>query len=142
MKWVLSWLKGLSSSDRRKAQRMRSPLLVAYYCDGAATVANEIHDISSTGLYLLTKERWHLGTMITMTLQRTDIEHNSDAEHHIAVLSKVVRHGEDGIGFAFAPLGTNSAGHAVAKSSLVGTKALGRFLEQLKSDQGCVIIGV
>jgi len=143
MKSVISWLKSLSSSDHRKTQRQKSPLLAVYYWNGdAAPVAHEIRDISSTGFYLLTTERWHLGTLITMTLQRTDIAYpKSDGEHYIAVLSKVVRLGEDGVGFAFVPLETHSSGQAALKSNLVGTRALSNFLEQLKQDQGHLVVG-
>jgi hypothetical protein len=77
-----------------------------------------------------------------MTLQRTDVASpNSSGEHYVAVLSKVVRLGDDGVGFAFVPLETHSSGQAALKSNLVGTKALANFLEQLKQDQGHLIIG-
>src|SRR5713101_6352512 len=35
------WFKRLSSSEHRKAQRMKSPLLVAYYWDGAAPTSHK-----------------------------------------------------------------------------------------------------
>jgi hypothetical protein len=101
-------------------------------------MSHQIQDISSTGFYLLTKERWPLGTIVTMTLQRTDIAHrNSGAERHIAVLSKVVRLGEDGVGFVFLPI----EAQARSVSGPVGKKALIKFLEQLKLDRGHAIIG-
>ncbi|HEY6764483.1 MAG TPA: hypothetical protein VI386_06905, partial [Candidatus Sulfotelmatobacter sp.] len=63
---------------------MKSPLLVAYYWDGAAPTSHKIQNISSTGFYLTTKERWLPGTMVTMTLQRTDIAlGHSGTEPHI-----------------------------------------------------------
>jgi Flp pilus assembly protein TadG len=145
MEPVRSWFKRLSSSsDRRRSQRLESPLLAAYYWDGAVPMAHQIRNISSTGFYLLTRERWHPGTVVTMTLQRTDIiDANAGTEHYISVLSKVVRLGEDGVGFAFVPLETKDSGAAkVSRSKPVGKKALGRFLEQIKLDQGCAIIGL
>lgn len=144
MKSVTSWLKKLSTFDHRKAQRLKSPLLVAYYWDGAAPAAHGIHNISSTGFYLLTKERWHPGTVVTITLQRTDVmDANTSSDGYISVLSKVIRTGEDGVGFAFVPSpdkGSNQAeGH---KRGFIGKKSLDRFLEKLKSDQGHVTIGI
>jgi hypothetical protein len=139
MKSVTSWFKRLSSSEHRKAQRTKSPLLVAYYWDGAVPMSHAIQNISSTGFYLSTKERWLAGTMVTMTLQRTDTSQvDSDAKPHIAVLSKVVRLDEDGVGFAFIPL---EAHPGDLKSKPVGKKALSRFVEQLKLDRGHVIFG-
>src|SRR6266702_472555 len=75
MKAVTTWFKRISSPEHRKAQRMKSPLLVAYYWDGAAPKSHTIQNISSNGFYLVTKERWLPGTMVTMTLQRTDMAH-------------------------------------------------------------------
>jgi hypothetical protein len=137
MKSVTNLLMRLSSSEHRQAERIKAPLLVGYYWDGAAPAAHAIQNISSTGFYLVTKERWPLGTIVTMTLQRSDIVHgNSGAEANIAVLSKVVRLGEDGVGFAFILLEARGL-----KRGPAGKKALSRFLEQLKLDRGHAIIG-
>jgi hypothetical protein len=144
MKSVTSWLKKLSTFDHRKAQRLKSPLLVAYYWDGAAPMAHDIHDISSTGFYLLTKARWHPGTVVTITLQRTDIpDANTSSEGYISVMSKVIRMGEDGVGFAFVPSPGKDADRAEGrKRGFIGKKSLDRFVEKLKSDQGHVTIGI
>lgn len=108
-------------------------------------MAHEIRNISSTGFYLLTRERWHPGTVITMTLQRSDgtnEEESSNAEHYISVLSKVIRLGKDGVGLAFVPIEARSSDLAkVPRHKPADKKTLDRFLEQLKSDQGHVIIG-
>jgi hypothetical protein len=138
MKAVASWIKRISSPEHRKAQRMKSPLLVAYYWDGAAPTSHTIQNISSTGFYLVTKERWLPGTMVTVTLQRTDMAHeNSATEPYISVLSKVVRLDEDGVGFAFIPLDPHPGD---LKSKPVGKKALVSFVEKVKLDRGRVII--
>jgi hypothetical protein len=102
-------------------------------------MSHTIQNISSTGFYLPTKDRWLPGTMVTMTLQRTDMAHeNSGTEPHISVLSKVVRLDEHGVGFAFIPL---EAHPRDLKSRPVGKKVLNRFLEQLKLDRGHAITG-
>jgi hypothetical protein len=140
---VINFLKKLSSSEHRHAQRRRTPKLVAYFWDGSSPMAHEVSNISSTGFYLLTKERWHLGTIVTMTLQRTDAAPaDSGMQNHISVLSKVIRLDEDGVGFAFIPIETN--GNDSTRPSVsrpVGKKALNRFLEQLQFDNGNVVTG-
>jgi hypothetical protein len=140
MKSVTNWFpfKRVSFTEHRKAQRMKEPLLVAYYWDGAAPISREIRNISSTGLYLATKERWLPGTMVTMTLQRTDVSHSHpDSEPHIPVLSKVVRLDENGVGFTFVPLDTHPGD---LKSKPVDRKTLVRFVEQVKVDRGHAVI--
>ena len=136
MKSATNWFRRLS--DHRKAQRLKSPLLVAYYWNGAAPTSHEVQNISSTGFYLLTEERWHLGTIITMTLQRTSSAPiKSGEENHISVRSKVIRAGEDGVGFTFIPQEPEIDG---LNSRPAGKKAINRFLDQLKSDRGHAII--
>jgi hypothetical protein len=100
MKPARSWLERLMSHDRRKAQRLEAPRLVAYYWDGSAPAAHGIRDISSAGFYLLTEQRWYVGTLITMTLQKT-AGADAGSEHSIAVQARVVWSGPDGVGLAF-----------------------------------------
>jgi hypothetical protein len=51
-------------------------------------------------LYVITEERWYPGTLILMTLQAAgDGENNF--EHAIAVHSRAVRWGNDGVGLQF-----------------------------------------
>ncbi|MGB6690348.1 MAG: PilZ domain-containing protein, partial [Terracidiphilus sp.] len=70
------------------------------YWTGAAPQAHNIRDISSTGLYVVTEERWYPGTLVLMTLQRTD-DGEEVSERSIAVMSRAVRWGEDGVGLQF-----------------------------------------
>jgi hypothetical protein len=140
MSSVTNWFRfrRLSATEHRKAQRMKAPLLVAFYWDGAAPTSHSIQNISSTGFYLVTKERWLPGTMVTMTLQRTDLTlGHPGIEPHIPVLSKVVRHDENGVGFTFVPL---EAHPGDLKSKPVDKKTLLRFLDQLKLDRGHAVI--
>jgi hypothetical protein len=134
----------LTSSDHRKAPRIESPLLVAYYWDGSVPLSHEIRNVSATGFYLLTGERWHPGTVVTMTLQRTDgTKEDSNTEQYISVMSKVVRLGQDGVGLAFVPLEARDSDSAKGpKNKPADKRALGRFLEQLGLDRGCVVIGL
>jgi putative Tad-like protein involved in Flp pilus assembly len=106
-------------------------------------MAHEIQNISSTGFYLSTNERWQLGTIVTMTLQRTDIE---DAKNHpggyITVPSKVIRLGTDGVGFEFIQQSDKASNDKNGPTrGSTGRKAMGKFIERLKSNQGHAMIG-
>jgi hypothetical protein len=111
MKSVNRWLESLSSRERRKAPRREVPNLVAHYWDGAAPLAHRIRDISTSGLYLLTEQRWYPGTLVRILLQRTGVA-ETDPDRSITVNAKVVRSGSDGVGLtlvlleAHAPQGT------------------------------------
>lgn len=135
------WFSRLFSTEHRRSERKPAPGLVAYYWEGSAPKAHEIQNISSTGFYLLTKERWHPGTVVTMTLQKTAVAgHNP--ELYIAVQTKVIRLGEDGVGFVFVQLEPHEADRGDGPTTRpVGKKALERFLDQLMSDYGHVSLG-
>lgn len=136
MKLGKSWLERLLSTDNRRSSRQQAPGFVAYYWDGATPMAHRIQNICATGFYLLTKERWPPGTVVTMTLQRTNAADTSP-ERYISVQSKVIWLGDDGVGFAFVPLEAKDSSPAEnLKSRPVGRKALDAFLEHLKSDPG------
>lgn len=122
-----SWLERFWSPDPRRAPRDTSPRLAAYYWTGAAPEAHSIRDISSTGLYVVTEERWYPGTLVLMTLQRTD-DGDEVTERAVAVLSRAVRWGEDGVGLQFIlPKGQDSQ-----RNDGVDRKTLDRFLTGLK----------
>ncbi len=96
---VKNWFKRLWSSDARNALRHPAPWLAAYYWNGGTPSAHDIRDVSSTGLYLLTEDRWYPGTMILMTLQ--DMEDTQGAKPVISVKVRAVRWGNDGVGLQF-----------------------------------------
>lgn len=56
--------------------------------------------MSSTGLYLLTEERWPVDQLIPLTIEVAALPGNR-TEERIPVQARVVRHGQDGIGLAF-----------------------------------------
>jgi hypothetical protein len=141
METVRNWLKKLSSANHRRADRMESPMLVAYYWDGSIPTGHEIRNISSTGFYLVSGERWLPGTVITMTLQRTDIpDATSNPEGYICVLSKVIRVDKDGVGLVFLPVAEHHGDNGRTRGA-ISKKAICRFLEHLKSEKGHAIFG-
>jgi hypothetical protein len=137
-----SWLDRWWSPDPRKAPdprrapREQVPGLAAYYWNGASPKAHTIRNISSTGLYVVTEERWYPGTLILMTLQETNCEEES-LEHSIAVHSRAVRWGSDGVGLQFilldAPAARNGLNPLVSGAD---RQELDRFLERLRKGKG------
>lgn len=95
-----NWFEELMSQHQRRAPRHIEPRLVAFYWDGAVPVPRYIRDVSKTGFYLVTDQRWCPGTLITMALQRTEKSEDGSTSS-IAVQAKVIRAGEDGVAVAF-----------------------------------------
>jgi hypothetical protein len=129
---LMELLKGKSSADARRGARDKSPLLVAYFWDGGDPVAHKVKNVSSSGFYLDTTERWLLGTLVMMTLQRTSPDPNRP-ECSVIVMSKVIHHGEDGVGFAFVPVESSGA-PAGPGSNAADRRTLDKFLHLVKSD--------
>ncbi len=78
----------------------REPLhgLIAYFFTGGAPVMHEVRDISMKGLYVLTEERWYIGTVVRVTL--TD-KTEPTAERSLTLNAQVARWGKDGVGMHF-----------------------------------------
>lgn len=130
------WFKS-RSQERRKAERQDAPEVVAHYWDGAAPAAHTIRNISASGLYILTEQRWYPGTLVMLTLQKKDSV-REDADRSITVQSKVVRSGPDGVGLVFVPAEHEEKRAASGSSGdpdhflTAGRKAIARFLHQVK----------
>jgi hypothetical protein len=89
-----------SSREHRRAERRTAPELAAYHWTGADPKQDSVKDISSTGVYLQTAERWTPGDLVSLTLQRQGpLEGNF--ERRVAVQAKAVRQGDDGVGMSF-----------------------------------------
>jgi hypothetical protein len=96
-----SWLERFLSAepdDKRGALREAIPGLTAFFFTGGAPVPHGIRDVSETGIYVLTEERWYPGTVIRMTL--TD-QRQPTAERSFTVNAMVMRWGNDGVGLHF-----------------------------------------
>ncbi len=123
------WLERWWSPDPRKAPRDPAPGLAAYYWTGGPSTAHEIRDISSTGLYVVTEERWYPGTLVLMTLQNTAFGEEV-AERTICVHSRAVRWGKDGVGLQFVLQKSDDSTMGAADR-----KALDKFLQRLRKSQ-------
>lgn len=129
-----NWLERWWSPDPRRAPREPAHGLAAYYWNGSAPEAHGIKDISSTGMYVVTEERWYPGTLVLMTLQRTESGEHT-AERSISVLSRAVRWGQDGVGLQFVL--ADSKGANKGKQPMMETadrRDFERFLQLLKRD--------
>ena len=133
-KTTKNWLQRLWSPEPpepRQAPRETFPSLSAHFWTGGISVEYEVRDISLTGLYVVTDERWSPGTQIRMTL--TDSEESS-TKNSITANTRVIRWGNDGVGLTFLMENEKDMhrGNAPVISSIV-KKDLIRFLELAKS---------
>jgi len=128
------WLDGDKETKTWRADRRALPGLIAYYWTGGAPQSYQLANISLTGLYLLTDERWVIETVIQMRLQRTD-KQEYEAGGSIPVLVKVARWGVDGVGlqFVFPEPGTQQKATSMAGTNL---EDLVHFLHGLESGSG------
>lgn len=131
-----NWLERWWSPDPRKAPRESPPGLAAYYWNGAAPVAHGIRDISSSGIYVVTEERWYPGTLVLMTLQRNDAG-EEEAERSVAVQTRAVRWGHDGVGLQFVLPDSKDLRRKNDNTLMEGAnrKEFERFLQQLRRRQ-------
>ena len=102
------WLSQATEGQRRGNNRQRWPQLVAYDSAGGSLAMHGVKDISATGLFVLTDERWPIGSQVTMTLQRTD-GLDEDSKSPVNVQLKVMRWGKDGVGLSFVQSGVEES---------------------------------
>lgn len=100
MRSLKSWFVKESPPDRRSAERVLSPWMVAYDWSGSELKSHDIRDISTAGVYLLTEERWQPGELVSIGLHRKDQSEQSP-DRSVAVQAKAVRWGKDGVGLSF-----------------------------------------
>jgi hypothetical protein len=101
---LINWLaKSDDPADLRNAPRIQEPGVVVYYWDGATPSGRQLRDISLTGAYLYTPERWYPGTVVRLLLQPA--ESPADSDHpppgSISLQARVVWHGSDGMALEF-----------------------------------------
>lgn len=88
------------TKERRISPRRRWPHLAAFDAEGESVALHGVRDISTTGLYVITQERWPIGTQVRLSLQRTDgLDDTSMIPTTVEL--RVSRWGEDGVGLEF-----------------------------------------
>lgn len=96
-----NWLeKLLVTPDSDRAERRLVHQFAAYRWNGSALTHGMVRDISASGLYLVTNERWQPGSIIALTLQREG-PLDPDPARRVTTQAKVVRCGPDGVGLSF-----------------------------------------
>jgi uncharacterized protein len=127
--WLERWLFP-NPAEPRRAGREPVAGLVAHFFTGGAPQAHDIRDISATGLYVVTTERWYPGTMIRMTLSKPDTG-QALSERTITIQARAVRWGNDGVGLEFVvePSRKPTRGQPSTPDS-VDSKQLDHFLKQ------------
>jgi hypothetical protein len=87
-----------SSEERRRAERRTSPSLAAYHWKGPVPRQNTVRDISATGAFLVTQDRWEPGEIIALSLQRKG---QPERENSFSVQAKAVRWDDQGVAISF-----------------------------------------
>lgn len=104
MRGISRWLEE-PPSEKRRAARTAEPSLLVYYWDGSVPEGRKIRDISRSGAYIVTPERWYVGTIVRLILQGYKTTTTPDGgivpSRSASIPSRVVRHGTDGIGVEF-----------------------------------------
>lgn len=134
MQSPMKWLARLfSARDRRRAARYASPPLMAFYWDGGIPIPHSVPDISKTGLFVKTADRWHPRTLLRVTLQKR-ADDPVETDETITLQCRVVRTGDDGVGMAFMVAdGVYANGHP-GVGRLATRKDLNHFLSGLASE--------
>lgn len=96
----IGWLEKFITPEADRAERRRVEQFAAYRWSGSGVTHEIVRDISLSGLYLVTKERWDPGTVLTLTLQREG-PLDLDPARRITTQVRVVRCGPDGAGLSF-----------------------------------------
>jgi len=92
---------------RPRAERRESSSLIALHWDGPSPRHSPIANLSNSGAYVLTSEKWNPGEIVSLTLQRKgEVEESSRLRFTVQV--KAIRRDEDGVGVSFLlPRGTD-----------------------------------
>ena len=96
---LVRWLL-LGQADKTKDHREPATGLVAFFWTGGVPEAHVIRDVSSSGLYLITSERWYLGTVVRLTLR---IANGNGPGHSICIRAEATGWGNDGVDLRFVP---------------------------------------
>jgi hypothetical protein len=117
-----SW-RWLRSSAEEPLQEHIAGSLVAYFWEGGAPAPHAVRDLSTHGAYIVTAEKWYLGTIVQLTLQCGSIPVSSGGGACVALVvkSSVVAQGADGIRVQFLYLTRHERQQAV------------KFLETVRS---------
>jgi hypothetical protein len=86
------------AAERRRAERRISPALAAYHWRGSTPRQNRVRDISATGAFLVTQDRWEPGEIIALSLQRSG---PPERDNSFTVQARAVRWDDLGVAISF-----------------------------------------
>jgi hypothetical protein len=79
--------------------------ITVHYWNGSAPEGRQIRDISESGAYIITPERWYIGTIVRIVLQGNQkampVDGTSPSFPSICVPGRMVRQGSDGVAVEF-----------------------------------------
>jgi hypothetical protein len=102
MSLVWKLLNRARISERREDGRICVRDLEVFYAAGSKQMRSRVKDMSATGVYLQTDERWLPGTRVLLTLQRTGLL-GQRLGPPLPLRARSVRAGEDGVALTFVP---------------------------------------
>lgn len=103
MKSLRSWFEKAFPEEHAKhprAERREVPGLEAIHWTGTCPGLDIVRNISSSGMYLVTRERWQEGEVNPVRLVYSELADDSP-ERQVTIQTKAVRLCEDGMGLAF-----------------------------------------
>ena len=99
------WIESDHAGDQRRAPRHAEPSFLVHYWDGSVPQGHKIRDFSNSGAYIVTPERWYVGTILRLILQGYKTvpkpDGSIDPSRSTSILARVARHGTDGLGVEF-----------------------------------------
>jgi hypothetical protein len=103
VKSLKSWFEKAfpqQTAQQSRAERRPVPGLEAIHWTGSSPGLDIVRNISSTGMYLVTRERWPQGEVNPVRLVYPDLTYDSP-DRQVTLQTKAVRWGEDGMGLTF-----------------------------------------
>jgi hypothetical protein len=98
-----SWFEKAFPQEQTKhprAQRREVPGLEAIHWTGSSPGLDIVRNISSSGMYLVTRERWPEGEVNPIRLVYPELTDDSP-DNQVTIEARTVRWGEDGMGLSF-----------------------------------------
>lgn len=121
---------GANLLSHRRDLRFAADELDVVYCSEARQKRVRIKDISATGIYILTEDRWAPGTGLPLTVHKWRIQ-GETPQSSLRLKASVVRHGNDGVGLEFSNRDSNAAAWSCL-SSMPNPAALRDALSMLR----------
>ena len=103
MRSLKSWFEKTfppEEPQQQRAERRAVPGLEAIHWTGSSPGLDIVRNISATGMYLVTRERWPQGEVNPIRLVYPELNDDSP-DRQVTLETKAVRWGEDGMGLTF-----------------------------------------